>query len=319
MHQVETGAMSECVDIVVCVSDIVKNEQTHRNLIVIENGIDCSKFSLKNGRRHNDKTQIVQISNRSKELYVDLGMIIDKLYEKNVKAYSVGDRFAIGNIINLGIIDYMPPIYHNSDILFLLEKKSAFGLVFAEAMACGTLPIASNTSGAVNFIQNDINGFVVDYKNDNDAIKILNKAIDVIHTQKFIDMQRNARELIEHRYNRKHMLQKYLELWRGIGRKPRKETAQPTAWMRLATAALLFKVGNPAAIGIFEQYLAEKQKLDGHFLRHPAGQATLIFMLSEVCPHLLQLKRQDLVRHLCEKLRDSHCISPLLTSLESQI
>jgi glycosyltransferase involved in cell wall biosynthesis len=55
----------------------------------------------------------------------------------------------------------LPPILANSHCLLLPSRFDSFGMVVAEAMACGVPAIVSDMVGAKQFIENGRNGFIV--------------------------------------------------------------------------------------------------------------------------------------------------------------
>ncbi len=160
MHQVETGGLHPVIDMVVCVSELVRSVQSHKNAVVIHNGVDTVRFSFLPGRRQEGQINVVQVANASKQVHWELGEIARDLDDARVHAFMAGERPTAHGIPSLGPVWDMPSVYHGADILFLLGKDDAFGLVFAEAMACGTLPITSGGSGAAAYIVPRLTGLI---------------------------------------------------------------------------------------------------------------------------------------------------------------
>ena len=74
-------------------------------------------------------------------------------------AYSLG---LMDRVIFTGGLGDVRPYYAASDVFVMPTLYEPFGLVFAEAMACGLPVVASNQSGAADWITHGVDGFVVD-------------------------------------------------------------------------------------------------------------------------------------------------------------
>ncbi|MCR4667147.1 MAG: glycosyltransferase family 4 protein [Desulfovibrio sp.] len=317
MHQVEQGGLSPSIDCVVCVSDIVQQVQNVPHTLVIYNGIDCSKFSYKEGRRSNDHIVCLQVSNAAKELYCELGDVSALLNIQDFESYSIGGRPPCGKIIDKGVCTNMPQAFHEADLLFLLEKKAAFGLVFAEAMACGTLPIVASTAGASSFVEHGKNGWIVNYRTIDDAAAVLKEAIALVRTSQLRSMQQNARATVLRTFTQEAMMAGYRSLWERLGSRSRKKPVLTPAWMHYSTASLLFIHKNPAYFNILASIIEENRLIEPYFLRHPQGQFTIRFFLEGIIPALIALGMKACAKRLCEIFRKSRISSPLLTHLDS--
>ena len=317
MHQVEAGGLHEAVDNVVCVSELVRSVQTHGQASVIFNGIDVGTFSFRPGRRAREEVRVIQVANANKALHYELSELAAQLDNPALRQLMVGDRKPVPGVPSLGVVEDMPPVYHDADLLCLIERRSAFGLVFAEAMACGTLPIISSDSGAVAFVRHGETGWVVDPLTPEAACATLREAADTVGSAKFIAMQRAARNLIESRFSRERMLSDYQKLWADAAGRPRKPKRSPTSWMNLTLFELLMRNKNPYAIQPLKAWLDDPRALETHFMRHPLGQFALVHVLRDICPQMLQLGLNSLVQALCAKLRRSCDITALLDRVEN--
>lgn len=80
-----------------------------------------------------------------------------KQYQTLARALGIDGRvFFIGGIADV------KPYYAASDVFVMPTIYEPFGLVFGEAMACGLPVVASNRSGAADWIEHGRDGFVVD-------------------------------------------------------------------------------------------------------------------------------------------------------------
>ena len=316
MHQTETGGLHPALDAVVCVSGLVRSVQTHPNAVVIENGIDTDWFSFLPGAREPGAVNVIQVANASKQLQWELGEVLSDGGFPEVKARMVGSRPANHGLLSMGNITDMPSVYHGADLLFLLESHGAFGLVFAEAMACGTLPVISGASGALAFIHPGETGWVVASGSRREAANVLRQAVDTVHTPWFIHMQHRARAVIVAKYSRQRMLADYEKLYAHYGKRPRKPAREPAAWMDLALFAVLFRQGVASAYKALDRFIAGTLPLEPSFLRHPMGQAVVAAVL-QACPQLWAIGHTGQVRALCARLRASRVVSPLLDAAET--
>ena len=80
-----------------------------------------------------------------------------------------------------------------------------------EAMAIGRPVIATNVPGCNNLIQNGVNGFLVESKNEVDLHKTILKFNDLSYNQKLL-MGKNSRNIIEKSFDINNVLYKYLNL-----------------------------------------------------------------------------------------------------------
>jgi glycosyltransferase involved in cell wall biosynthesis len=317
MHQVETGGLHPGIDAVVCVSELVRSVQCTDKALVIHNGVDTEKFSFKSGRRDSGLVTVVQVADAAKIVHCELGDIAAGIAHPRLRALTVGSRKPVAGLPSLGLVADMPSVYHDADLLFLIERRYAFGLVFIEGMACGTLPVVSGDSGAASFVQSGETGWVVNPPGPEEAEKALRQAFETVESPRFVTMQEKAREVAVEHFGVERMLRAYSELYEKQGRRPRKRKLPPPAWMHPALFAKLFlHGGHREALEACERYLADPRPIEPYFLRHPMGQATVSVILGEACPHLIATGDKSVVSALCARLRDSRCISPALDRIE---
>ena len=317
VHQMEPGGLHPAVDALVCVSERVRSIQLREDAVTITNGIDTERFSFKPGRRDAEQVRVVQVANACKALYRELGDVAAELDEPRLVPFMAGDRPARPGVPSLGVRRDMPAVYHDADLLFLLEVDGAFGLVFAEALACGTLPIVSGDSGGASMVRHGETGWIVPADNMAKAADVLSEAAAAVRSPHFPAMQRKGREIAVSRYGKPRMLAQYQALYARLGNRPRKAPEAPPAWMHLSLFAQLFRFGNPAALDVLERYITEPRPLEAYYARHPMGQAAITFVLRDACPALVSQGYGRLVRPLCMRLHRSRIQSPLLDAAEA--
>ena len=74
----------------------------------------------------------------------------------------VHERGLADRVEFLGHVDNLERVLPEGDLLLLPSLHESFGLVALEAMACGVVPLVTSRGGAVEFVQDGINGFLRD-------------------------------------------------------------------------------------------------------------------------------------------------------------
>jgi hypothetical protein len=232
----------------------------------------------------------------------------------------VGDRNPVAGIDSLGVIDDMARVYHQADIHFLIENRAALGLVFLEGLACGTLPVVSADSGLSSVIQQEKVGWVVDPTVKGQELDVLQSAVAAVDTPEFLCMQRRGRALAEARFSKKQMISEYQGVYQELAKRPRSAPKAPGAWMHLAMFAQFCAAKNiHEAIPALTAFLRDSRSIEPYFLRHSLGNICVVYILSVICPALLNKGYTSLVSDLCKKFRQSRCTGPYLDSLEKDL
>ncbi|MCC6586540.1 MAG: N-acetyl-alpha-D-glucosaminyl L-malate synthase BshA [Bryobacterales bacterium] len=140
----------------------------------IHNFVNCDLYKPA-PRPHADRPRLVHISNfRPVKRPLDCVRILHRvLHEQDVELWMVGDgpergpaeRLAhdlkIGSHCRfLGKQDRIDELLPQTDILLLPSEHEAFGLAALEAMACGVVPVATQTGGVGELVSNGLDGFL---------------------------------------------------------------------------------------------------------------------------------------------------------------
>ena len=100
----------------------------------------------------------------------------------------------------LGQVDNMISFYKNIDIFILPSiQPEPFGLVVIEAMNNKLPVVATNHGGPVEIIENNIDGFLVDYKNAKEMAQVVNKLIKDKELRSYITT--NAEKKVKEQFN----------------------------------------------------------------------------------------------------------------------
>lgn len=135
---------------------------------IIYNGIDTERFSPVKRANQRKYLRVLFAGNLSRRKGVDLLPDIAARLAPNIEiAYTCGLRGGfdlpdVTNLKNLGRIFFkeMPDLYRNCDILLFPSVREGFGLVPAEAMACGLPVVATDCSSLPELIDNGKGGFL---------------------------------------------------------------------------------------------------------------------------------------------------------------
>ena len=120
--------------------------------------------------------------------------ILDDLKEYILES-GVKDKIGL-----LGQVDNMNSFYKNIDIFILPSiQPEPFGLVVIEAMNNKLPVVATNHGGPVEIIENNIDGFLVDYKDAKEMAQVVNKLIKDKDLRNYIAA--NAEKKVKKQFN----------------------------------------------------------------------------------------------------------------------
>lgn len=201
---------------------LVKEDMNYKKEVnVIYNGIDVEKFIPK--KRNNGRIKVLFAGNLKQNKGIKLLPIIAKELEKtNIDIYftsGLRNKSHIkqtDNLISLGRIkhDDMPSLYQNMDILLFPTLREGFGLVVAEAMACGLPVVSTNCSSIPELIDDGKGGYLCainDHSNMAEKLNILASSPDLRNTMGLYN-----REKAENVFSLKTMIRKYEELYSSL-------------------------------------------------------------------------------------------------------
>jgi len=211
---------SRVITNVIANSEATKNTilQNNEKLIsrdkitVLYNGIDIPPIPLKvenekiiiaaAGRLEPQKNflQLVDIAKKLKENNCDFEIQIagkgseKELLKDKIKEYSLKKHIKL-----VGFQSDLGDFLKQADIFVLTSHWEGFGFVLAEAMV-QTLPIvAYNVSSNPELVENNVNGFLVEYNNE---LEFSQKLVELINNKELrISMGEKGREIVEHKFS----------------------------------------------------------------------------------------------------------------------
>ena len=201
---------------------------TNQPIGVIPNGVETELFKPNsNGRQPGKQLRLITISRLIKRKGIDhILKALAELRDEKIGLMIVGtgsyedylkelcSKLKLNDIVNFyGYCprEELPKLYNNADVFILPSLAESFGLVFAEAMACGLPIIGAKTGGIVDLVLKE-NGILV----EPGGIDEIKEAI-VEMRKKSNDMMQNMgkanRRRIDTYYSWKDVAQKYLDLY----------------------------------------------------------------------------------------------------------
>lgn len=174
-HQIDRELDS--ADVIIVASTYVKNSLTQEgfapsNIYVIPYGFP--KLNPKVYRKIDGKLKLLYVGGLSQMKGFSYMMAAYEKLQDLVDLYIIGGGIATSCIQkSLGKVHYLGTMSHNSvlncmrdaDILLFPSLSDGFGLVVSEAMSQGTPAIVSDHCGAMDVIQDGVNGWIVPSRN----------------------------------------------------------------------------------------------------------------------------------------------------------
>ena len=145
-------------------------------------GVDKSKMVLTNGQFIHRKGFDVLLEAWNKELDESCSLVIvgggeeENQYRQYIADHNLENVQLVGFKQKEEIFEY----YKAADLFVLPTREDIWGLVINEAMACGLPVISTNMClGAVELIENGINGYIVPVNNSNELTEAMKKLLCV--------------------------------------------------------------------------------------------------------------------------------------------
>ena len=215
-----------------CDSFIKLNAIPNNDIHVMYNGIDFKKFmfNIKDNIHHNCKKNLIAIGRfHDAKDYPNLikaySIVLKNCNNLNVHLKIVGqtDEFIYPKVQKLiyennlenkiqimGKRDDIPQLLSQADFLILSSKYEGFGLVIAEAMACGCFVIATDCGGTAEIMGNT--GILVPPQ-DKRALALAIQQAFSLNTQAIVENNKKARKRIEDLFSLEKSVEKWLEIY----------------------------------------------------------------------------------------------------------
>lgn len=202
---------------------------------VIYNGVDFTKFTLKNEKNINENIdknfKILFIGNLIpqkgiRELLTSIENVL--AIHENIELKIIGDgpllKYIKNRIEEKGLTNHihligkvnhslLPDFYNNSDLVVLPSYSEGLPNVLVEAIACGTKVIGSNVGGIPEVIKNKRFGSIVEPQNEKSLINAILLMLNKIDYLKF---QQADIKWFKESFNIEDNVKKIDELYRNV-------------------------------------------------------------------------------------------------------
>ncbi|MCB9201508.1 MAG: glycosyltransferase family 4 protein [Flavobacteriales bacterium] len=171
---------------------IIKNRFDKESLL-IPHGVSDLFFSNRNGKIKNKTLRIITICKFLKRKNIDKVIIelakfnneyIFDIYGKGPEYNTLLELITKHRLQNKifikGYVNHyeIPNLLSNYDLFVMPSLPETFGRVYLEAMACGLPVIATKNVGIDGFIENEKEGYLVDWDREGSLYSILNKIFE---------------------------------------------------------------------------------------------------------------------------------------------
>lgn len=223
MHLCEAGQLYPNIDATICVSETVRRFQPDRaKTVVILNGVDVGEFSFRGEAPPADgRFIILESSRREKPKHFHLDGLADDLLaiDPRIELWLAGrnqNGQSTDRVKFLGLRDDVVELYRRADMMALFSVVEPFGLAAIEAMACGSLPLASNDGGMAEIIADGVDGWLVNGADRTAIAHAVRRAVAMRGTPEWEKMRRAARAKVETRFNAKDCVAEYENVYRSL-------------------------------------------------------------------------------------------------------
>lgn len=189
------------------------------------------KYLLFFGRIHPDKGthEAIEVAKRTGMKLIIAGIVQDQRYfEEEVKPHLDSMIQYIGPIGQERKSEILGGAYA---LLHLIHFNEPFGLSLIEAMACGTPIIARGLGAIPEIVESGENGFIV--KTVEEALEALKRIPEIDRSE--------CRRMVEGKFNHHQMVEAYLQVYRSIIEKEKREEKRPWGGYKILESESSFK------------------------------------------------------------------------------
>lgn len=189
------------------------------NVQYIYNGVDTQIFKPGEYKQQSSVFRLLYAGNHSSrkgfnvlpEIMQQLGADFELYYTagRNSESYNLPE-----NMHALPRLDYpigMVKAYQNADALLFPTRLEGFGLVAAEAMACGLPVVASNNSALPEVVEHEVSGLLCPPDDINAFVEAIRQLAHDSKRKKA--MATAARQSVETKFRLDTMIEKYIQIY----------------------------------------------------------------------------------------------------------
>lgn len=129
--------------------------------------------------------------------------------QEKVERLNLGDK-----IIFKGFVEQKTDLYDQFDILINYSAvPESFSMAVIEALAYNKIVLASNEGGPSEIIQHEINGFLVEPRNERTLVLMMAKVVTEFENGSLIEIRKNGRATVEKRFALEHFAEAYKNIF----------------------------------------------------------------------------------------------------------
>lgn len=145
-------------------------------------------------------------------IMTELGDDFELLYTK-----SESSNFIVPK--NMKPVPYQSPsdlarLYRSVDALIFPSRLEGFGLVVAEAMACGLPVVISDCSSLTELVEHDVTGFLCEQDNIDEFVQTIQYLKQ--NPKECVEVGKRAQDIARTRFNIDDMVDKYIEIYTSV-------------------------------------------------------------------------------------------------------
>ena len=148
-----------------------EKQRSRQKLGLIEQDLVCTLVGRLNWNKGHDV--LIDAVRRTKKNLPELSLrcffVGSGNQEKDIKEYAFRSDEDANCFLFSGFVEDLREVYWATDIFVLPSRLEGFGLTVVEAMSCETVPIRTPSGGAIDQIEDGLNGFIIPF-NDIEAL-----------------------------------------------------------------------------------------------------------------------------------------------------
>lgn len=178
---------------------------------------------------HKGTYEAIELARRAGKKLIIAGIIQDQVYyKKEVEPHLNSSIKYIGPVGQAQKSELLGKAYA---LIHLINFKEPFGLSLVEAMACGTPVIARGLGAIPEIVEPGRNGFIV--KDLDEALAALNQIPKIDRAE--------CRKIVGERFHQARMVEDYMEVYKRILQKEKKEEKRPWGGYKILAQEKNFK------------------------------------------------------------------------------
>ena len=202
---------------------ITQQHVLNKPIEVIYNGIDTRLFCSFGDRQHQHPFYLLYVGAWRKLKGIDLLAPIMRELGNDYILYYTGDSQLENdqdntpdNMINIGRLNQQQVIQamQTANAFLFPSKSEGFGLVVAEAMACGLPVVVSDSSALTELVDDGETGFLCEKDNVDDFVQTIRLLKE--HPELCVKVGEGARDIASIRFNIDEMVGKYIKSYKDI-------------------------------------------------------------------------------------------------------